>query len=210
MPDYVVQEGDCFALIACRHGFLPQTLWDHPANAALKQQRGNPGILMPGDVVCLPPPTPRQETGGTEQRHLFRRKNSLAKLELKLLRAGQPVANEPFLLDIDGCHYRGRTGPDGLFVQAIPACARRGLLTFGKAPYEEQIVLDIGTLDPASEMSGVQARLNNLGFDSGTEDGNLGPRTEAALGALQETHGLRPTKAPDSATRGKIVDLHGS
>jgi peptidoglycan hydrolase-like protein with peptidoglycan-binding domain len=48
-------------------------------------------------------------------------------------------------------------------------------------------------------VSGVQARLQNLGFDPGKVDGVLGPRTRAAIRTFQRSMGI---EEPD----GKITD----
>ena len=54
MPDYPVKQGDSLASIAFDHGLFWQSVWNHPNNARLKQQRGSPNILKPGDVVFVP------------------------------------------------------------------------------------------------------------------------------------------------------------
>ncbi|MBI4950473.1 MAG: LysM peptidoglycan-binding domain-containing protein [Myxococcales bacterium] len=57
---YTVQPGDYLVKIAAEHGTTWEAIWSHPANAELRQKRGSPDILYPGDVLAIeaaaPPP----------------------------------------------------------------------------------------------------------------------------------------------------------
>jgi len=61
---YVVRAGDWLAKIAEKHNSTVSAIWDHPANATLRSQRGTPDVLYPGDILHIPreprsaPPTP--------------------------------------------------------------------------------------------------------------------------------------------------------
>jgi len=68
--------------------------------------------------------------------------------------------------------------------------------------------LELGRLDPVDKISGVQARLNNLGFDCGRVDGVMNTETKEALQAFQVTVGLPPTGELDSATKAKLYEGH--
>jgi len=76
--------------------------------------------------------------------------------------------------------------------------------------------LRIGALNPIlettpdSNISGVQQRLNNLGFDAGDVDGQLlvGSSTERALKLFQKTFGLPETGRADPATLAKLKIVH--
>jgi len=50
-------------------------------------------------------------------------------------------------------------------------------------------------------MRDAQARLNELGYNVGTPDGNGGPKTAAALRAFQRDNGLQPSGRLDAATQ---------
>jgi peptidoglycan hydrolase-like protein with peptidoglycan-binding domain len=85
--------------------------------------------------------------------------------------------------------FEGNTGSSGLIEQPVPLNARQGKLTVGSFIRD----LAIGELNPPEEtkdngISGIQARLANLGFDPGPVDGTGGPRTEAAIRAFQAQH----------------------
>jgi hypothetical protein len=85
MPQHTVQEGDCISSIADQYGLFWQTIWNHSSNAALKQQRGDPNILKPGDTVFVPDRREKFEACATDQRHRFILKGVPAKLRLRLL-----------------------------------------------------------------------------------------------------------------------------
>ena len=76
MKQYNVQQGECLISIAEDSGFLWESLWNLPDNAALKDKRKDPFALYPGDVVTIPDPRPREESLAIDNRHIFRRKGS--------------------------------------------------------------------------------------------------------------------------------------
>ncbi len=69
--------------------------------------------------------------------------------------------------------------------------------------------LKFGEMDPLTEISGVQGRLNNLGFPCGPIDGILGLRTCQALKRFQSREDLPITGRPDDATLQKLKEVHG-
>ena len=206
--DCVVREGDCVSSIARNTGHFWGTIWNEPANAELKQARSNPNILLPGDRVTVPLLRPKQEPGQTELRHRFVRKGEPARLRLRVLDNDQPRANEPYTIEIDGHTYEGTTDPNGNLECLIPGNARRGRLRIGQEG--DEFELELGANAPITEVRGIQARLSNLGFDCGTVDGVLGPRTQSALRGFQVMWDLEATGEPDDATRSKLQEVHGS
>ncbi len=205
--NHVVQQGECISAIAARYGFFPATIWDDEANSRLKAERGDPNVLCPGDVVVIPDKRLRSEPAATEQRHRFRRKGVPERLLFQIVEEGQPRANEAYVLDIDGQLTQGTTDAEGAVVEFIPPNARRVRLLLGEE--RQEYVLDLGYLDPIDQLPGVQARLNNLGFDCGAVDGVLGPTTEAALKRFQRAHSLQETGTPDQETKQKLVEVYG-
>jgi hypothetical protein len=212
MPDYTVKQGECLESIAKQHGYFWQTLWDHPRNADLRQRRKDPDVVFPGDVVHIPERSEKSEPGATELRHKFRRKGVPSRLRIALKdEDDEPRAGLPYTLVIDGQVLSGTTDGDGALQHPIPPNAQRGTLTVRPPDDEEEHYdLQLGHMDPVTETSGVQARLNNLGFDCGKVDGLLSPRTQEALRAFQAKHRLETTGKPDEATQQKLKDEHGS
>jgi hypothetical protein len=207
--DYTVKSGDCMSSIAYTRGFFWKTLWKLPENAALKTKRKNPNVLMAGDAVHIPDLTVKQESGATEQTHKFKLKGVPEKLRIKLLDAKhKPRANLDYIIVIDGDTRRGKTNGKGELKESIPPNAKAGELRLGKAQLEV-IPLNFGHLDPISEMSGVKARLANLGFYRGALDEKEDAATAKAISAFQTKQGSPATGKLDDATRQQILQVHG-
>ncbi|HPM25410.1 MAG TPA: peptidoglycan-binding domain-containing protein, partial [Phycisphaerae bacterium] len=199
-----VRQGECLSSIAADTGLFWDTLWNHPANAELKRRRGDPNILFPGDAVFVPERRPKEETGNTDQHHKFMRRGEPHWLDVKLLRNGEPRANEPYTLEAGGEQRTGTTDAQGRIHEPLRGNARRATLTVGSDVYR----FVLGGVDPLNKISGVQQRLNNLGFACGPADGQLGPRTLAALNLFRQHVGLPPSQELDDATRAKLNEVH--
>ncbi|MBI2899050.1 MAG: peptidoglycan-binding protein [Planctomycetes bacterium] len=217
MPeDYVVRPGDCVESVAFERGFFWQTLWDDPRNARLKDLRGNPNILLEGDVLHVPDRRAREHSGATESTHRFVRKGVPSRLRLRIVdpassdRQDRPRANAPFRLEIDGRPTLGTTDADGRVDVPIRPDAREGRLILEPGtPRETVLPLQLGHLDPVSEESGVRQRLASLGFDTGDPEQEAVASLESALRAFQQRHGLEVTGQADAATRDKLREAHG-
>jgi hypothetical protein len=206
---HVVKQGECMASIGALYGFHWKTLWDLADNATLKAKRKNPYVLFAGDEVTIPDKRVKQEAKPTNGKYRFVRKGVPEKLRLKLLDANrQPRANLDYLLVIDGKSSRGKTDSQGELAEAIAPGAKDGKIVLG-ADQQEVIGLQLGQLDPASEVSGVQGRLANLGFYKGPIDGNLDAATSSAIRIFQAMQGLPVTGAADDATGAQLEKLHG-
>ena len=210
MAQYTVKQGDCIESIALRYGLSWEQLWNHPSNHDLKEKRRNPNVLMPGDGVFIPEKELRWETGATEQKHRFRKKGVPSKLRLVIKdEEDNPRPGLPYILEVDGQLSSGKTDTEGLIEQTIAPKAVAGKLRIGTGEEEEEYALQLGRIDPISEISGVQSRLRNLGIECGSADGVLGQRTIEALKQFQEKYGLQPTGELDEQTRGKLYEIHG-
>ena len=201
-----VVPGDGMARIGLRYGFFPDTLWNLPENAELRQARGDPEMLLAGDVVHVPdlrPATVRVSTGAV---HRFRRKGVPARIELRLLRQDEPRAGEAFTLDVDGVKLAGTTDAEGWIREWVSPAARRVVISLGGG--EERYTLDVGQLDPIDTVTGVQRRLVNLGHHGGAISGTVDADTRAALASFQSAAGLPPTGELDDATREALAAAH--
>lgn len=209
MPiNHTVQEGDSIPSIADLYGFFVDTIWNYPANAALRQKRKSMDILMPGDVVVVPDKTAKKEQRSTDQRHVFKLKGVPAVFRLQVFDGEIPRANQHYTLTIDGRIYDGTTDSEGVLEATIPPSAKKGDLLIGPDQFRLRILL--GTLDPSNEVAGVQKRLNNLGFNCGEPDGDLSDETKDALRRFQRRFDLPVSGEIDDATRHQLESLNDS
>ena len=224
MPeDYVVQPGDCMSSIAYENGFFWKTLWNLAENADLKARRKNPNVLMTGDVVHIPDLTVKKEPGATEATHKFMLKGVPEILRMKLMDARhKPRPNLDYIIIIEGNSRRGTTDGNGELKESIPPNAKTGKLTFAAAgsldktgkpipgrPKNQVMILQLGNLNPITEVSGLKARLANIGCYKGPIDENLDDRTKQAISAFQRKKGLPVTGVADDATKALLQKVHG-
>jgi len=213
MPTYFVKQGDHLFKIAQKHGFADyHTIWDHPKNAELKRKRQNPNVLYPGDRLYIPEKELKEESGATEQRHRFKTRGETLMLRIVLKNIdGQPIANEQCDLDIEGEVYPLITDGEGQIEQQIPKSAERGSLTLKDTdlPFDVQLPLKIGHLDPVDTASGQQARLNNLGYNAGEVGGTDPLKLRSAVEEFQCDYDLSVDGICGSQTQAKLEEVHG-
>jgi hypothetical protein len=205
---HVVTQGECISRIAFEYGFFPETVWEHPDNKDLKELRKNPYVLMPGDVVVIPDKRVKEVAKPTGQRHRFRRKGVPEKLVMKFTRGDELRANAKYLLEIDGRRSEGSTDGGGIVELEIPPNAKIGKITFVEEGDEYE--LELGHLDPITELSGIQGRLRNLGLYEGPVDGEMNEELEKAIVLFQERNKLEPTGKVDDSLKGTLQNAHGT
>lgn len=211
---YVVRQGECIASVAVRNGFPDYTrIYFHPNNAEFRRSRPNPNIVDPGDTIYIPDLDPQVYDRPTDVQHKFLLKTEQVQLRIVVLdENGDPRAKASYRLR----HYRGEvtgvTGADGMIQHDIPPQLEQAMLylTFpGKTGHAvtREWLLKIGNLDPIETISGVQARLNNLGYLCGEVDGVSGPKTQSAIRQFQEAEGLTVDgiAGPETCARLKSV-----
>lgn len=213
---HIVTAGDCISSIAARYGFRDwRAVYDHPDNAELKKKRPNPSVLLPGDKVAIPDREPKEEPCATGEKHRFQVRSPRTRLELALLDADQePIAGKRYELVIDGTKHEGQTDGEGKIDRPIPGDASSGELALWLVDDEQtepsRWTLKLGQLDPVDTPTGIQERLQNLGFDCGPVDGVIGKRTRAAVRAFQIEHELVVDGDPGPKTQAKLEQAHGS
>lgn len=203
---HTTAQGESVIGLSDRHGHFAGTIWDDPANASLKAKRPNMNALLPGDVVVIPDRRPKEVTKADKACHRFRRKGIPATLRLQLFDIETPRANQDYKLIVDGVVTKGTTDGDGILEEWVDPAARRGKLIIG--PDEFTIELSFGQMDPHDELSGIQKRLSNLGFDCGEPTGAMNDRTQAALRDFQARFDLPITGQADQATIDKLAAQH--
>lgn len=213
---HVVQQGEYLASIARRyHKRRWQGIYFHPDNTEFRRKRPNPNVIHPGDEIVIPDLEERIESCATDRRHTFRVDSSTVQLRIVVRDdAGQVVADEPYVLKVGGEEHRGKTDARGRLERRIPVGVCEGELRLLRK--NAAFPLAIGHLDPIDDveetpLTGVQARLNNLGFFCGAVDNVKGPKTTAAIRNFQRQvlGRAEPDGVLDAQTRDALIRQHG-
>ena len=211
--NHIVRQGECFSRIAVQYGFTDwRAIYDHPANGKLRRKRPNPNVIFPGDVIVIPANRKKEEPLPTGNLHRF-----VVNSPRKILRIvfqnpkGSKFQSEPYLIRFDsGRTKNGATGADGLLNE--PVALNEFVATLAIAG--RTLALQLGHLNPTGDveeddLSGIQARLNNLGYTAGPNDGIYGRNTRSALALVQVEEDLDVNGLPDETTLTKLEALHG-
>jgi N-acetylmuramoyl-L-alanine amidase len=217
MPtEHTVVQGECLSSIARKFNFADwRTIYNHGLNGDFRSKRQNPDILLPGDQLTIPDKTVKTEMCETTRVHTFRvaRKQTRLRLIVRDI-DGQLLAGKRYKLTVAGAAYEGVLPDDALLDERIPADAADGELTVWAdesfPEYADTWKLKLGHIDPAEDLSGVQARLNNLGYDCGPVDGIDGPITQAAVRAFQKDYNLDVDGIAGPQTQAALTDEYGS
>ncbi|MEM1432906.1 MAG: peptidoglycan-binding domain-containing protein [Pseudomonadota bacterium] len=117
----------------------------------------------------------------------------------------EPRSNLQFDVRIDDVLQACSSDGNGLVEVEVPAVTKTVELLLE----DENIPLEVGAIDPLEEPSGVQARLNNLGYFCGAIDGVVDTLTENAIREFQREHDLEVTGAADDQTLAALRDQFG-
>jgi peptidoglycan hydrolase-like protein with peptidoglycan-binding domain len=212
MPaSHTIVDGDTVARLAAAAGLLPDTVWNDPANDALRETREHPNLLVPGDVLVIPDRRVKEVTIATGKAHTFVRHSVPDEFHERFLdRDGKPREGVAYLVSVDSVAVeQAKLGADGGIRIALHpgACEVQVELNDGGAV--ETYRFRVGFLLPLSELRGVQQRLCSLGHVCPT-DGAAGEETTAALRAFQNKHGLNETGEADDATKEALRDQFGA
>ena len=216
MPtQHIISQGECLSSIARDYGFDDwKIIYNDPANADFKQNHPNPNIIYPGEVLVIPDLDPGGVKGGTDTKHKF--ELTLDQTFLRILiqdLQDQALAGKKYQLTLGSAPpLTGATDGDGLIETEIDPTETAGVLqVFIHGETEPPAIwsLLIGALDPVTKKSGQQARLNNLGFDSGKVDNIDGPITQGAVKRFQKKYDLKVDGIVGSQTRPKLEEVHG-
>jgi len=211
---YIVRQGDHLAQLAYVHGFDATEVWNHERNAELRELGRKPELLAPGDILYLPvkPKEGLAFSAGTSNRYQAR--VPVVSVSLAFKDAERVLADEPYEVfgmgtdGSDGQTEKRKTDADGKVALELPVTTREVTIVFPRQNVAYEV--RVGDMDPVAEMSGVQKRLENLGYlprerESASEDVYL----QAAIAEFQKQHGLSPTGSLDDATSNLLKDEHG-
>jgi N-acetylmuramoyl-L-alanine amidase len=211
MSYYIVKQGDCINAIAESCGCFWETLWNHDGNASLRGQRLNPNLLMAGDRVFVPDKIPKEETGATSLQHVFRMKGVPCRLNLRVVdHDGAPRAGLAYDLVVDGKKMSGTVPDDGVISEIVGQSADQAELTLlPGSKQEEKYPLNLAHLNPIDYPSGVQARLQNLGYLKKGPTGQMDDDTHQALRIFQARSGLPVSGEADEQTKNALAETYG-
>lgn len=211
MPiNYTVKQGDSIASIAYKHGFFPDTLWNHPNNRELKANREHPNVLKPGDIVFIPDLRLKEVAKSTEQKHQFVLKGVPTKLKLRFLDRGKPKRDQPYVLKVGRKKENGYTDENGFVEFSVSPNASGGKIEVGEGKDKKVYTLNIGHLEPIESITGIAERLRNLGYvvEKGTIE--LTPELKFAIRTFQSRNDLEVSGEITSETKEALIEAHGS
>lgn len=206
---YIVQEGECVESIAVQNGLFWETIWNDSRNSKVKEKRGNPNLLYPGDRLHVRPIEIKEEQGAIDQKHTFVRKGVPSALHIQLMEEGKARKNLKYRLVLGNKEFTGSTDDRGRISHSVPPDVGSGMLYLGDNG-GEQYRLRIRGLDPINTAKGIQARLRNLNYYIGEIDGIIGPLSRAAIRLFQDVYDLQVDGIAGPKTQAKLKEIHGS
>lgn len=212
--NHTIRQGEHASKVAAKYGFRDyRTVWENAGNATLREQRRNPNVLAPGDGLAVPEKAQKSIPVAVDMRHRFRVASPSLWLRVTLHHFDdRPLASLRCEMALDTGEKRElTTDENGTLEASIPRTARLARLTVldTGAPFDLEIPIRIGDLDPVELPSGQIARLNNLGYYVGELEDADEKQLRLALEEFQADHELTVTGQADPPTRDRLLELHG-
>jgi len=214
MAKVIVAQGETLLSIAHKHGiFSSEKIWDHPENRSLREKRGHPQVLAPGDELFVPELAEIEIEISTNRSHVFRLKNPPCFFSVYLRDEwGEPYSGNRYQLKLGAEVFEGVTTDAGLVSHPTKPDVTSGELTLWRDPENESDTctwtLRVGYLNPIDMVSGVKARLRNLGYQVGEIDDRFDETAREAVRTFQRSLGYeQPTGDIDDRTRNELVRL---
>lgn len=217
MKTHRIEPGDWLGAIADRYGFDHwSTLWEHPANASLRELRTSPNMVMVGDEVSIPEADERSGVEVTAGQRVTFKVHGPDMLRVRLpsllpfIKAFGPVPYELTLGDRTITGELTEAGEALIETPLLPTDTKATL----KIMDTEVGEYAIGGLGPVSEGKGAYARLQNLGYGNvptgGGDREQAGDPLVEALLAFQRSEGRSPSGELDDATQQRLVQRYGA
>ena len=210
--NHTVKQGDTVIALAKKNGFpSADAILNDSGNSSLKESRKDPGILLPGDTVVIPTKAMLQEACAIDSAHKFKVTRPKAWVRLAVKDSdGVALKGKKYQLTVESKQFDGTVPDDGIIEQPAAVDAKSGRLTvwLSDKPNDVEIWnLQFGWMDPLDSISGVQARLTNLGFDC-DPTGVLDDATAIAIKAFQARIGIDQTGAIDDTLKQKLTSYY--
>ncbi len=217
MKTHVIKQGESLGSIAKDYN-LPSgmALYEHESNKAFRELRKNPNIIYPGDEINIPESKDFEikiDTGRAHKIMAMRKKPDYFRLKIQDSE-GQVWAGKRVCLKLARYEIDTEVGEDGLIeIELKSPIKESGKLDVYLDPESpdptHSFEVMVGYLDPIDTVSGLQARLNQLGFDAGVVDGISGQQTKTATKAFQSANELDVDGIAGPKTRAKLEEVYG-
>jgi N-acetylmuramoyl-L-alanine amidase len=212
---HVVQPGEHIGLIAARYGFSDyKEIWEHDNNSALRNKRSNPMILAAGDEIFIPKKDGISIKIKQFEAHTITLNIAEYQLRVKCLDLNRQTITRNSILTRDNGDTIATVLEEDIYTATIRANDTKLDMTFPDAPplpAKDEIPLVIGGLNPITEPSGQQQRLNNLGYFAGFDDEPDPESTQFkwAVEEFQKDNGLTVDGKCGPKTQEKLESVHG-
>ena len=215
---HIIQQGECVGKIAEVYGFFPKTIWNYGKNAELKKLRhDNMYILFEKDQVVIPAKRQKTHAVAAGDALTIHRQGVPEHLHIRFLHHDEtPRVGVPYVVNIkigageSMAAICGTTDAAGFVRATIPPRAVFADIYLGEEREQEIYEFNLGYVNPIDTLSGVKARLNNLGYDSGKETDEIDEQTIYAIKAFQRHYELEITGARDEKTLMLLEEKFGS
>jgi N-acetylmuramoyl-L-alanine amidase len=123
----------------------------------------------------------------------------------------KPIANAPYLINIDAQLSEGKSDTAGLVELSISPSAKRVMIRFYPNTQEELVfTLNLGEMKPVDTIEGVRQRLINLGYACEAQGEELSDDLQAALTNFHQDNKMETNNRIEQDTIDKLKALHGS
>ncbi|MCG8314639.1 MAG: peptidoglycan-binding protein [Pseudomonadales bacterium] len=136
-----------------------------------------------------------------------------AKLKIKLTdQEGKPWSHAKVVATLNGRSTDLTADSEGFIALDVPTDANTGELDISVSPQtpSQNFHAKLNQLDTVESIAGLQARLNNLGYNAGPVDGILGRKTKSATRKFQTQHKLMVDGISGPQTQSKLTAIHQS
>jgi outer membrane protein OmpA-like peptidoglycan-associated protein len=187
-----------------------------PDGVAEEENRRVELFFFDGEFGILPAPKGKNSNAGSEEYPEWRRRAQQTHdfdvrlgfsrlLRLTLLDSEhEPLANMKWSILHDFGQEEGVTDGDGKLVARLPQRLENTVLVHELG----SVQLSLAQLDPVEQLSGLQKRLRNLGYDC-TTSGEMDDATRQAVAEFQIDEELEATGEPNAETRERLRALYG-
>ena len=199
---YPVKQGECLDSIAFRERLKADRIWNLEENRKLKDERKDPNVLAPNDVLTvLEFQSDWIDGKKTNKKHTFRLELPTREYRIQALLAGLEVPDLEYTVEIDDKSVVF-TQDKGWITCKIPPNAVKAVVKIkGWGSYE----VELGFLDPPEVPEGIERRLSDLGYLDRLPDGVSKDAKNGRI-LFETTHAISEEKDVSKQLRALTAD----